>query len=43
MLQNVAFMWGGLAACGGLVTRLERRLTIGAELTKLPHKLAARA
>jgi hypothetical protein len=31
-------MWGRLAACGGLLTRLERRLTTGAQLTKLPHK-----
>ena len=34
----LSFMWGRLAACGGLVTRLERRLTIGAQLIKLPHK-----
>ena len=35
-------MWGRLAACGGLLTRVvnpwERRLTTGAQLTKLPHK-----
>src|SRR5580700_12334735 len=34
-------MWGRLAACGGLLTRVvnpwERRLTTGAQLTKLPH------
>ena len=40
--EDVAFMWGRLAACGGLVTRLERRLTIGltigAQLIKLPHQ-----
>ena len=36
--EDVAFMWGRLAACGGWVTRLERRLTIGAQLIKLPHK-----
>ena len=29
-------MWGRLAACGGLVTRL-RRLATGAQLDKLPH------
>jgi hypothetical protein len=33
-------MWGRLAACGGLVARLERRLTIGAQPSKLPHKRA---
>ena len=36
------FMWGRLAACGGLATRLERRLPgypLGrAQLDKLPHK-----
>ena len=31
-------MWGRLAACGGLLTRPERRLTTGAQLDKLPHK-----
>jgi hypothetical protein len=33
---------GRLAACGGLFTRVvdytKRRLTTGAQLTKLPHK-----
>jgi GH15 family glucan-1,4-alpha-glucosidase len=33
-----ASVWGRLAACGGLLTRLERRLTTGAQLPKLPHK-----
>jgi hypothetical protein len=31
------FIWGRLVACGGLVTRLERRLPTGAQLDKLPH------
>ena len=31
-------MWGRLAAGGGLLTRLERRLPTGAQLNKLPHK-----
>jgi hypothetical protein len=33
-----SFVWGGLAACGGLLTRLKRRLATGAQLAKLPHK-----
>ena len=27
-----------MESCGGLVTRLERRLATGAQLAKLPHK-----
>src|ERR1019366_6888765 len=30
-------MWGRLVACGGLVTRPERRYATGAQLDKLPH------
>jgi hypothetical protein len=33
-----SFLWGRLAACGGLLTRLERRLATGAQLSKLPPK-----
>jgi hypothetical protein len=33
-----SFLWGRLAACGGLLTRLERRLATGAQLNKPPHK-----
>jgi hypothetical protein len=29
--------WGRLAACGGLLTRPERRYATGAQLDKLPH------
>src|ERR1019366_6704730 len=39
-LEGIALplhVWGRLAACGGLVTRLERRLPTGAQLDKLPH------
>jgi hypothetical protein len=35
--QNRFAMWGRLAACGGLLTRL-RRLPTAAQLNKLPHK-----
>src|SRR5450756_2236986 len=35
-------MWGRLAACGGLATRLERRLPTGAQLAKLPRIAASR-
>jgi len=38
-------VWGRLAGVplgsGGLATRRERRLTIGAQLDKLPHKICA--
>src|ERR1035437_8360621 len=31
-------MWCRMESCGGLATRLERRLPTGAQLDKLPHK-----
>jgi hypothetical protein len=36
-MKMFLFMWGRLAARGGLVTHLERRLPTGAQLVKLPH------
>jgi hypothetical protein len=36
-------MWGWLAACGGLLTRLERRLPTGAQLNKPPNHLFTRS
>jgi hypothetical protein len=36
--SSVAQMWGRMVSCGGLATRLERRLPTGAQLDKLPHK-----
>jgi hypothetical protein len=35
--EEEQYLWGRLAACGGLATR-QRRLPTGAQLDKLPHK-----
>jgi hypothetical protein len=39
--ENTAYMWGRMESCGGLATRLKRRLPgypLGrAQLAKLPH------